>query len=228
MLVALIVLFGVLSPQHSFFSVVNFRGIGEDTSEIVLLAAGMTFIMIAAGIDLSCGSVVVFSAVITGELVANISGTAAQAINLQFPHLALGIVLGVIGGVASGAAWGWLNGHVSVRWHVPPFIVTLGTLGMALGVAQFITGGLYVPNVPPEFQEEFGIGVVWGVPWLVIVAAVIVAVLWVVPAPNAFWVAHLRHRIEPGGSPAGRHKCGATSTCAVHADGFAVGSCRSP
>ena len=100
-LVALIVLFGVLSPQHSFFSVVNFRGIGEDTSEIVLLAAGMTFIMIAAGIDLSCGSVVVFSAVITGELVANISGTAAQAINLQFPHLALGIVLGVIGGIAS-------------------------------------------------------------------------------------------------------------------------------
>ena len=69
---------------------------------------------------------------------------------------------------------------MSVRWHVPPFIVTLGTLGMALGAAQLITGGLNVPNVPPEFQEEFGIGVVWGVPWLVIIAAVIVAVLWVV------------------------------------------------
>jgi ribose transport system permease protein len=50
---------------------------------------------------------------------------------------------------------------------------------MALGAAQLITGGLDVPNVPPQFQQSFGIGQVAGVPWIVVVAAVVVAIMWV-------------------------------------------------
>jgi ribose transport system permease protein len=179
-LVGLVVIFSIFSPDQRFLSIANFRALGVNTSEVLLLAAGETYIMIAGGIDLSCGSFVVFSSVIAAELVTKVSATTAQANNLIYPHLALGIIASVVGAVAAGSAWGWFNGYVSVHWHVPPFIVTLGTLGMSLGAAQLITGGLDVPNVPPQFQSSFGIGQVLGVPWLVIVAALVVAVMWVV------------------------------------------------
>jgi ribose transport system permease protein len=179
-LLVLIAIFSIVSPGQRFLSVNNFTSLVANTAEILLLAAGETFIMIAGGIDLSCGSFVVFSAVISAELVSRISASATQAASLQFPHIALGIAAGVVGGLVAGSLWGWINGYVSVRWHVPPFIVTLGTLGMALGAAQLITGGLNVPNVPPAYQGSFGIGRIWGVPWIAVVAAVVVAIMWIV------------------------------------------------
>lgn len=177
-LVILIVVFTVMSPGHRFFTADNFTTLAADTAEILLLAAGETYIMIAGGIDLSCGAFVVFSAVIAADLVAHISASPTDAANLVFPHIALGICAGVIGGIAAGSAWGWVNGFISERWHVPPFIVTLGTLGMSLGAAQLITGGLNVPNVPPAFQSSFGLGRIWGLPWIALIAAAVVAILW--------------------------------------------------
>lgn len=179
-LLSLIAIFTVLSPQHSFLTVTNFQAIGEDTAELLLLAAGMTFIMIAGGIDLSCGAFVVFTAVIAAEVMGKMSSTPTQAENLVFPHLARGMVLGVVAALACGTAWGWLNGYITVRWRVPPFIVTLGTLGMSLGAAELITGGLNVPSVPPQLQNSFGVATVFGIPMLVIVVAVMIAVLWIV------------------------------------------------
>ncbi len=179
-LIGLIAIFSFLSPDQRFFSATNFTAIGVDTAEILLLAAGETYIMIAGGIDLSCGAFVVFSAVISAELVGNLSATADQAAALVFPHLLLGISAAVVGGILAGSLWGWINGFIAIRWKVPPFIVTLGTLGMSLGAAQLITGGLNVPNVPPAFQSAFGIGRIWGIPWMVIISAIVVSIMWVV------------------------------------------------
>lgn len=178
-LLALILIFSIFSPAHHFWSLNNFASIAADTSEILLLAAGETYIMISGGIDLSCGSFVVFSSVITAKIVAGVAASPAQARLLEFPHLVPAILLGVLGGLAAGSAWGFINGIITERWQVPPFIVTLGTLGMSLGAAQLITGGLNVPNVPPAFQKSFGIGRIWGIPWIAIISAALVAILWV-------------------------------------------------
>jgi ribose transport system permease protein len=186
-LLGLVVVFTVVTPSGSFLSPTNFRDIALDTSEVLLLAAGQTFIIIAAGIDLSIGSLVIFSAVVAAKLMVNLSGTPQGIGSSVYPHLALGLVVGVLGALISGAAWGFFNGYITVRWQVPPFIVTLGSLGMALGASQIITGGLNVPNVPPQIQDVFGAGSMFGlIPWLVVVAAVVVGLLWTLLARTRY------------------------------------------
>jgi ribose transport system permease protein len=178
-LVALILIFTFTSPSFVFFSVSNFAAIGANTAEILLLAAGETFIMIAAGIDLSCGAFVVFNSVIFAKVLVAVSGPSQLTNQFIYPHLALALVAAVVAAVLAGLIWGWINGYIAIRWNVPPFIVTLGTLGMSLGAAQIISGGFNVPNVPPQIQSV-GVGKVAGIPWILIISVAIVAVLWIV------------------------------------------------
>jgi ribose transport system permease protein len=81
------------------------------------------------------------------------------------------VALGIVMAVLSGLAWGILNGILVAKGRIPPLIVTLGTLGMAWGLAQIISGGQdirYIPRCSPRRSEPAGS---FGVPWLVIVAA---------------------------------------------------------
>ena len=183
--VALVLVFTLLTPAGTFFSSVNFKAIALDTSEILILAAGSTFVVIAAGIDLSIGSVVVFSAVVFAKVVASLSGTSG-AFGGTAHNLAFAIPVSVLAAIAAGAGWGFINGYLTSRLKMPSFIVTLGTLGMALGFAQLLTGGLDVPNVPAQLQLQFGGASVAGIPWIVVVTAVVVAVLWIVLAKTRF------------------------------------------
>lgn len=186
-LFGLIALFSLVTPTGTFLSLGNARNITLDTAEILILAAGMTFIIIAAGLDLSIGSLVVFSSVIAAVVLVRVSGTPEQVRDFNYPHLALGVTLGLIAGVLSGTLWGFINGIIITKLRVPAFIVTLGTLGMALGIAQVITGGLNVPNVPPQLQEFFGSASLFGViPWLVVVAVIVVTVLGVILAKTKY------------------------------------------
>jgi ribose transport system permease protein len=179
-LVGLIVVFTVLTGG-TFFSAENFKNLALDTSEILILAAGMTFIIIAAGLDLSVGSLVVFTSVVAAQLMVDVGGETQANGLITYPDLALGLVVGIGAALLSGAAWGLVNGFIGVKLRVPPFIVTLGTLGMALGFAQVITGGLNVSGVPPQLQEFFGLGELFGlIPWPVVTAAVVVGALWLV------------------------------------------------
>jgi ribose transport system permease protein len=185
-LVGLIVGFTIATPAGTFLSVLNFKNIALDTAEIFILAAGQTFIIIAAGIDLSIGSLVVFSAVVSAQLMVQLSGTTTQVENAVYPHLASGLTVGVLAGVLAGAGWGFFNGFVTVKFRIPSFITTLGSLGMALGLAQVITGGLNVANVPPQIQDVFGSGSLLGIPWLVVVAAIVLVVMWTLLSQTRF------------------------------------------
>ena len=183
--IGLVIVFTILTPSGTFFSSINFKSMALDTSEILILAAGSTFVVIAAGIDLSIGSVVVFSAVVFAKLVASLSGTSG-AYGGAAHHLAYAIPISVVVAMLAGAGWGLLNGWLTARLKMPSFIVTLGTLGMALGFAQILTGGLDVPDVPTQLQLNFGSAEVAGIPWLVVVTVVVVAVLWIVLAKTRF------------------------------------------
>ncbi len=185
-LVGLIVLFTVLSPSGEFFSTGNVRSIALDTSEMLILAAGEMLIIVAGGLDLSIGSLVVFSSVAGAKTLVALSGSPAQVAQFVYPHLALGLTVGVIVAVLAGLGWGLVNGIVTVKWGVPPFVVTLGTLGVALGFAQIMTGGLNVPNIPPALQNSYGSGDVFGIPWLVVTAVLVVGVLWILLEKTSF------------------------------------------
>jgi ribose transport system permease protein len=163
-LVGIVAGFAALRFQQ-FATVFNFRNIAADASGLLIIAVGMTFVIITAGIDLSVGSVLVFSGVIAAKVMLAIGGGGWGA-----------IVAGLAAGLVAGTAWGMLNGVLITKARVPPLIVTLGTFGMALGSALLITGGIDVRGVPLQLTTTIGIGQLGGVPYVVIIAAVVTAV----------------------------------------------------
>ena len=184
-LIGLLVAFTLLTPSGTFLSVTNFKNMALDTSEIVVLAAGMTFVIIAAGIDLSIGSVVVFASVGFAEVMTHIAGTAGTFAG-EAHRLPLAITIGVLTSLGCGLFWGTFNGYLIGYRGIPAFVVTLGTLGIALGLAQVITGGVNLAGVPIGLQTTLGSGEIFGIPWLVILAAGVVAILWVVLAQTRY------------------------------------------
>jgi ribose transport system permease protein len=170
--------FALLTPSGTFLSTLNATNVALDTAEILVLASGMTYIIIAAGIDLSIGSLVVFSSVAFAEVMTKIA--TASGVFDQPRHLALGIAVGIAAALAAGLGWGIVNGYLIGYRGIPAFVVTLGTLGVALGLAQVWTAGINVSGVPFRLQETLGSGKLFGaIPWLVVLAAAVVGVLWV-------------------------------------------------
>jgi ribose transport system permease protein len=162
-LALIIIIFGALKP-HSFLTVFNIRGLVQDTSILAVLGVGMTFVIITGGIDLSVGSVLVFSGVVADKAMAAMGTQGWGA-----------AIVGGLVAIGCGLAWGLLNGFFIARAKVPPLIVTLGSLGMALGLAEVITGGVDLRDVPNVMVNDIGFGnIVWQIPWLAVIAAIVV------------------------------------------------------
>ncbi len=114
----LLVVFSFASPW--FLSIDNFLNIGRQTALVSIIAVGMTFVIIARQIDLSVGSTLA------------LSGMSAA---LAMSHLGDNWIVGAIAGIGTGALVGAINGVVSTRLNIPSFLVTLGTLSAARGLA---------------------------------------------------------------------------------------------
>ena len=140
-----------------FFNLTNFQNIAMDASQLLLLTVGVTFVIITAGIDLSISSVLVLSAVVAAKVMVRLSGTADEVARYEFPNQEIAIPLGLAAGIVTGLACGLINGMLITRLKMPSFIVTLGTLGIALGIARILSGGTTIPNVPPAIQQEIGL-----------------------------------------------------------------------
>jgi ribose transport system permease protein len=174
-LVALIVAFSILRPEQ-FFAISNARNIAVDAAVLLVVATGLTYVIITAGIDLSVGSVLVFSSVASAKLMKEVGGNDWGV-----------IFIGLAAALASGAGWGLLNGFLVTKAKIPSFIVTLGTLGMALGAALLITGGVDERNVPFKLIETIGTGRLFGeIPYLVLIAAAVALVFGVILAQTRF------------------------------------------
>jgi ribose transport system permease protein len=178
-LLGIVAYFAIISPSGTFLQTSNFKSIALDTSEVILLAVGETFVIVTAGIDLSVGGILVFSGVAGGLVMLRLSGTKAQTDNLLYPHDVRAIPIGVAVMLLSGLAWGLLNGVLITKLKLPPFIVTLGTLGMAFGGADLLTGGTNLSSVPLTFQDRIGNGKIFGlyVPVVIAIVVVIIAVI---------------------------------------------------
>ena len=165
-LAVIVLVFAVMKPS-SFLTVFNIRGIVQNTSILAVLGVGMTFVIITGGIDLSVGSVLVFSGVVADKAMAAVGGGQGWS----------SAIVGALVAIACGLAWGLVNGFFVARAKVPPLIVTLGTLGMALGIAEVITGGVDLRNVPTVMVNSVGFGnIVWQIPTLAVIAAIIVVI----------------------------------------------------
>lgn len=140
-LVLLIVVFGITA--RNFFSITTFRTIANQIPDTAVVAVGMTFVLIIAGIDLSVGSVLALASAALG----------IALVNWGWPLLpAVGLCLLV--GLVCGAA----NGLIVIRWRLPSFIVTLGMLEAARGAAYLMTGSrtIYI-GAPVEVVTDTAI-----------------------------------------------------------------------
>jgi ribose transport system permease protein len=189
-LVALILVFSLINPAD-FFSASNARNIATDASVLLVMGTGMTYVIITAGIDLSIGSVLVFAGVVSAKAMGSGNGTGT-------------ILVGLVVALLAGLAWGMINGFLIAKAKIPPFIVTLGTFGIALGAALLITGGVDEREVPTKLITGLGTGRLAGIPWLVVIAAVVCLIFGIILALTRFG----RYTYAAGSNPEAVRRAG--------------------
>lgn len=160
-LVLICILFAILSPN--FMTAGNAVNILRQASINIVLATGMTFVILTGGIDLSVGSILAVSAVVA-VLVSLIPVLGWFAVPAA---LLTGLLLGLV------------NGALITYLNLPPFIVTLGSLTALRGAAYLVANGTTVINRNLNFAW-IGNSYVGPIPWLVIIALLTVAVSWFV------------------------------------------------
>jgi ribose transport system permease protein len=154
-----------LAAGDKFLSTSNFSLISQNIAVWAVLGVGMTFVIITSGIDLSVGSVLVFSSVVAAKVMQSVGGDGWSTAGI-----------GVLCALVAGIAWGTLNGFLIAKAKIPPLIVTLGALSVALGLAQVLTGGIDIRAVP-EVLTDFNTYVkIVGIPALPFVALVVVII----------------------------------------------------
>ena len=158
----LLVVFSLASPF--FLSVNNFLNIGRQTTLVSIIAVGMTFVIISRQIDLSVASNLA------------LSGMAAA---LAMAHVGNNWIVGAVAGIGCGALVGFINGLLTTRLTIPSFLVTLGTLSAARGLALMVTDTKPVIITDETYFAVFGEGSLLGIPapiaWTI--AAMVVGIL---------------------------------------------------
>lgn len=155
--VVLIATFGGLSPR--FLTVANLGAILVQSSWLIVVALGMTFVLLAAGVDLSVGAAMYLAAVAVGM------GLHDAPVWLCVPA-----------SMMVGAAFGALNGSLIVRLGLPAFIVTLATLFIGRGLGLFLSSTRIVYAGSPV--ADFGRSSVWSIPVPLWIAGAAIAVGW--------------------------------------------------
>jgi ribose transport system permease protein len=171
-LLVLIAFFTIASPNQAFLSPFGVRSMVLAGSSILVVAVGATFVLIAGQIDLSIGAVLVLAGVIGIDVMTRLVEASLGDV--------AAIALGCVVVLAVGAAAGLVNGLLTTRLRIPSFIVTLGTLGIAMGMAQLISVGPLSLQVPKLMNETIGFGSLFGIPWPVVIAVTIALFAWLV------------------------------------------------
>jgi ribose/xylose/arabinose/galactoside ABC-type transport system permease subunit len=154
--VVLILVFSISSPV--FLSLGNLENVGRQTALVSIIAVGMTFVIVSGEFDLSVGSVMALCGV-----------AAAMAMQSIGNHWAVG----ALAAIATGAFFGLVNGAITTRLRIPSFLVTLGTLSIARGIALLATGTRPVLITEEDYFLIFGEGHLVGIPapivWTIVV-----------------------------------------------------------
>ena len=150
-LVFLITMFSAIAP--GFLSIANLSNVLVQSTILMMLALPMTLIIMTEGLDLSMGAVLTLTSLVVA-IVSLASGS---------------MLLGLGAAILVGAAFGTLNGWLVAILGIPPFVATLGTLGMAQGLSLIVSDGQSVVGIPPSVSNIYS-AVVLGVPVPVVMA----------------------------------------------------------
>ena len=168
-LILLCVVFQLLTDR--FASWQNLSIVMQQASINVVLAAGMTFVILTSGIDLSVGSILALAAMVA-------------VIASKLPNWGL---IGIPAGLAAGLVCGAINGALIAGIRLPPFIVTLGTLTAVRGFARLLGKDTTIINSNLPFAF-IGQGTFLGVPFLVLIAAAVIVASWFVLRRTVFGI----------------------------------------
>jgi ribose transport system permease protein len=137
-LIVLLILFGGLTYfVHDFMTGANMENLARQVAVYGIIAVGQLLVILTAGIDLSVGSVIGLTGCMTAELIVH--GT--------------GLPVAILAGLAAGGAIGVFNGVLVAHGKLPPFIVTLGMLGIARGLVLVLTDAKSVGPLPDSFAN---------------------------------------------------------------------------
>ena len=156
-LASLITALSILSPY--FLTWANLINVLRQASVQFIMSAGLTIVILTAGIDLSIGAILGLAACISASLISG------------------GFVLvGILSALLAGLACGLVNGVLVTIGRIPPFIATYGMLWIAFGLGYIFMRGEVIYGLPESFRY-IGAGFLWGIPFPVVVAAALLIVL---------------------------------------------------
>jgi len=187
LLIAALIVFTLLSDN--FLTWRNLVNVARQSVYLTLVSLGQMLAIVTGGFDLSVGTILALTSVV--------GATAIVAAHAFMPDAVwLAILLGCMAGIAAGTAIGVVNGIGVAVFNVSPFMMTLGMASVGFGAALYLTGGVPVYGMPPEFSDVFGFGTLAGIPAPLIVAALIAVLL----AVFVYWTPAGRHLYAVGGN----------------------------
>ena len=156
-LASLITALSILTPY--FLTWANLINVLRQASVQFIMSAGLTIVILTAGIDLSIGAVLGLAACVSASLISG------------------GFVLvGILSALLAGLACGLVNGVLVTIGRIPPFIATYGMLWIAFGLGYVFMRGEVIYGLPESFRY-IGVGFLWGIPFPVVVAAILLIAL---------------------------------------------------
>lgn len=164
----LIVLFTVVSINHTFVSNDNLKNLMLDSGEGLLLGIAIAFLLGSGEFDISLGANLILTSVVAGKV----------AVALAPAGLAAVIAAAIVTALVCGMVIGLVNGLIVTRLRVNSLIATLAMLGVVTGIAYIISGGTDVTGIPAQLQDDFGIASIGVIPlpFLVAIVAWVIAV----------------------------------------------------
>lgn len=171
LLLLAVIVFSRLSDN--FLDVENFENVLRQNTFLIIVSLGQMIVLLTGGFDLSVGTGTALVSVVTATVMADSYNAGAGSVGSA-------IALGMVVGVLAGAGVGLFNGIGVSVFRVSPFIMTLGTSSIALGLALYMTSGVPVRGMPPKFADIFGFGEWAGLATPIWVTAAVVVIMTVV------------------------------------------------
>jgi ribose/xylose/arabinose/galactoside ABC-type transport system permease subunit len=186
----LLVLIVVSAVNPSFLAAGNLRDLLIKAAPVVIVACGMTLVIVVGEIDISVGSMMGVLAAVLGALASTTQ--AGLPVAVAIPAVLL-----------LGALLGGINGLLVTVGRVPSIIVTLGMLTLLKGITEIVMGGEWIKDLPPDLRW-FGTGAVLGVPVPVLTAALVFGLCWLLARETPLG----RRLYAVGGNPDAAHLLG--------------------
>lgn len=170
LLLALVLLFGILEPR--FVSEANLFNLTRQSTYLIIICVAQFLVLVSGGIDLSVGSNVALVSVVTASIMKYMLGIDPEAV-----HTAVAVAVAC--GVLTGTLVGLFNGIGVALLRVTPFVMTLGSLSMASGLALYISDGYSISGLPELFGNYLAYESLAGIPVPTLYAALILLIAYV-------------------------------------------------